>query len=218
MLKMNIGKNKEDMFHTQKFNFEDFLSRYIDEPEEMEIFDVVNALKPFQIEVGQVWVAGGAVRKTLLQKEIDSDSDFFFSNKEALVAFKQYVKEEGGKLSSETQHQETYLIDIQNKPRVIQLIKIGFYENVSKLLDTFDFTITQFAYDGESLYAGSHSLWDLSRNRLALHKLTYGVATMRRLIKYTNQVFIACAGTMQSILEEAVKNPDEIKSEIKYID
>lgn len=215
---MNIGKNKEDMFHTQKFNFEDFLSRYIDEPEEMEIFDVVNALKPFQIEVGQVWVAGGAVRKTLLQKEIDSDSDFFFSNKEALVAFKQYVKEEGGKLSSETQHQETYLIDIQNKPRVIQLIKIGFYENVSKLLDTFDFTITQFAYDGESLYAGSHSLWDLSRNRLALHKLTYGVATMRRLIKYTNQVFIACAGTMQSILEEAVKNPDEIKSEIKYID
>ncbi|MFI8625447.1 hypothetical protein ACIGEH_14390 [Bacillus altitudinis] len=41
---------------------------------------------------------------------------------------------------------------------------------------------------------------------------------MRRLIKYTNQVFIACAGTMQSILEEAVKNPDEIKSEIKYID
>ncbi|CAL8901955.1 conserved hypothetical protein [Bacillus pumilus] len=218
MLKMNKEKNKGDMFHTQKFNFEDFLSRYIDEPEEMEIFDVVNTLKPFQIGVGQVWVAGGAVRKTLLQKEIDSDYDFFFSNNEALVAFKQHVKEEGGKLSSETLHQETYLIDIQNKPRVIQLIKIGFYENVSKLLDTFDFTITQFAYDGESLYAGSHSLWDLSRNRLALHKLTYGVATMRRLIKYTNQGFIACAGTMQSILEEAVKNPDVIKSEIKYID
>lgn len=215
---MNKGKNKEDMFHTQKFNFEDFLSRYIDEPEEMEIFDVVNTLKPFQIQVGQVWVAGGAVRKTLLQKEIDSDYDFFFSNNEALVAFKQHVKEEGGKLSSETPHQETYLIDIQNKPRVIQLIKIGFYESVSKLLDTFDFTITQFAYDGENLYAGSHSLWDLSRNRLALHKLTYGVATMRRLIKYTNQGFIACAGTMQSILEAAVKNPNVIRSEIKYID
>ncbi|MCY8996892.1 hypothetical protein [Bacillus inaquosorum] len=42
---------------------------------------------------------------------------------------------------------ETYLIDIKNKPRVIQLVKIGFYVNIESLLYTFYFTITQFAYD-----------------------------------------------------------------------
>lgn len=57
----------------------------------------------------------------------------------------------------------------------------------------------------------THSLWELSRNKLALHKLTYGVAPMRKLIKYTNQGFTACAGTMQSILEATVKRPDELR-------
>lgn len=60
----------------------------------------------------------------------------------------------------------------------------------------------------------THSLWELSRNKLALHKLTYGVAPMRKLIKYTNQGFTACAGTMQSILEATVKEPDELHQKL----
>lgn len=45
---------------------------------------------------------------------------------------------------------------------------------VESLVDTFDFTITQ-PYDGEKLYTGEiHSLWDLSRNKLALHMQTRG--------------------------------------------
>ena len=109
-------------------------------------------------------------------------------------------------------------MEINNKSRLIQLVKIDYYQTVDDLLDTFDFTITQFAYDGNYLYCGDYSLWDLSRRKLALHKMTYGVATMRRMLKYTNQGFEACAGVMQSILQSVVDDPNVINSDIQYID
>ncbi|MNV76271.1 hypothetical protein D3C71_1696100 [compost metagenome] len=95
---------------------------------------------------------------------------------------------------------------------------MGYYDSAETLLDSFDFTITQLAYDGTDLIFGKYTLWDLTRKRLALHKLTYGVATTRRLIKYTNQGFTACAGVLQSILEAVVANPDVIQSDVKYVD
>lgn len=193
----------------------DFLSRYNNDVENMELFSVLNGL-PFPMD--GVWLAGGALRRTLIGDLLTSDFDFFFNGEESLKAFKKSLISRGAREISKTDHQETLVIEIARKQRTIQLVKIGYYETAEQLIDSFDFTITQFAYDGEVLTCGKFSLWDLSRRRLALHKLTYGVATMRRLIKYTNQNFTACAGVMQSILESVVANPNTIQSNIQYVD
>lgn len=95
---------------------------------------------------------------------------------------------------------------------------MGYYTSPESVIDSFDFTITQCAYDGTDFYFGEYTLWDIPRKKLALHKLTYGVATMRRLIKYTDQGFTACAGVMRSILEAVVDNPGVIQSDVKYVD
>jgi hypothetical protein len=62
-------------------------------------------------------------------------------------------------------------------------------------------------------------LWDLGRKRLAIHKVTYPVATMRRMIKYTRQGFNACAGCMATLLRETATSPEAMASlDIAYVD
>jgi hypothetical protein len=204
---------------TQTYNFEKFLSRYNDDPKNnLIIFDILKVLP----EVGNgVWLAGGALRRTLIGQGLTSDMDFFFSSREKLESFRAELTSMGAKKKNETKHQETYLFtpeDWEYDEIEVQLIKIGYYSSATDLLDSFDFTITQFAYDGTNLYTGPYSLWDLSRKRLAVHKITYGVASMRRMIKYSNQGFTACAGCMGEFLLEIAEDPSKINMEVQYID
>jgi hypothetical protein len=211
-----LKTNKGDIILNQKYNLIDFLRRYNNDVTEMEFFKILKHL-PELAEKGP-WLAGGAVRRLLIGDPLTSDFDFFFHDETQLNEFAKALKDKGAKETAKTEHQITYSLTIEDKPRIIQLIKIGYYISPNEVLDSFDFTISQFLYDGTNLYCGTHSLWDLARRRLALHKLTFGVATMRRLIKYTKQGFTACAGVMQSILEAVVNDPKTINSDVQYLD
>lgn len=199
----------------RKDNAVKFLERFTD-VESIELLDVLEELPNLSKE--GPWLAGGALRRTLIGMELESDFDFFFRDAKQLAKFKKDLKELGANLTSENDHAETFMLKVCGKDRVIQLIKMDFYESPEEVIDSFDFTITQLAYDGTDIYFGPYTLWDLPRKRLALHKLTYGVATMRRLIKYTDQGFTACQGVMRSILEAVVDNPSVIQSEVQYVD
>lgn len=199
----------------RKDNAVKFLERFTD-IESIELLDVLEELPDLSKE--GPWLAGGALRRTLIGMELESDFDFFFRDAKQLAKFKKDLKELGANLTSENDHAETFMLKVCGKDRVIQLIKMDFYESPEEVIDSFDFTITQLAYDGTDIYFGPYTLWDLPRKRLALHKLTYGVATMRRLIKYTDQGFTACQGVMRSILEAVVDNPSVIQSEVQYVD
>jgi len=74
----------------------------------------------------------------------------------------------------------------QSKPK-IQLVKSIWYDDPQHIIDTFDFTVAQFATDGKFLYANPTSFIDLSRKRLVLHRMTFPASTLRRLIKYANK-------------------------------
>ncbi|WP_268623914.1 hypothetical protein [Paenibacillus alvei] len=198
----------------QKFIAEEFLSRFLD-IENVELLEVV---RNFELSAEGPWLAGGAIRRTLINQELDSDFDFFFKDQKQHDDFKKKLEARGAKKINESAHAQTYMLRLYGKDRLIQLITMNYYESAEKLLDSFDFTITQLAYDGVNLYAGDFTLWDLPRKRLALHKLTFGVATMRRMIKYTDQGFTACNGVMKSILDAVVKNPQVINAETPYID
>jgi hypothetical protein len=199
----------------QRDNAIEFLGRFTD-VDELEMFAVLSDLP--SLSADGPWLAGGAIRRTLINMDLESDFDFFFKDIEQLTKFRRDIKSNGAKLINENEHAETYMKRIGGKDRLIQLVKMDFYESPETLLDSFDFSITQLAYDGTDLFFGKYTLWDLPRKKLTLHKLTYGVASMRRLIKYTQQGFTACAGTMKSILEAVVANPDVIQSDVKYVD
>lgn len=166
------------------------------------------------------WLAGGALRRTLIGHSLDSDFDFFFKSADALEAWADILPS-SLKLVRETEHHKHYRGTIEGSelPIDVQAIRFRFYETAEQVIDSFDYTVTMFCLDGKDLVTTPYALWDLGRRKLAVHKVTYPVATMRRLLKYTKQGFTACAGCLQSILKETATSPEAMgQLDIEYVD
>jgi hypothetical protein len=191
-----------------KFDFEAFLARSSDADfKELTISQVLRGLPP--IGANGPWLAGGAVRRTVLGEEPKSDFDFFFRDADQLKEFCAGLEQRGFIKVKETTHHIHYKGNIGGSglPRDIQAIRFAFYPDADAVIDSFDFTICQFAFDGKTLTAGDYALFDLGRKRLAVHKLTFPVSSMRRMLKYTKQGFTACSGAIATILRETAQNP-----------
>lgn len=165
------------------------------------------------------WIAGGALRRTLLRQEPDSDFDFFFKDADQLTAFAAELDTKGFEKVRETEHHMHYRGRVGDSalPADVQLIRFAFYADALAVIDSFDFTICQFAFDGTLMTAGDYSLWDLGRKRLAVHKVTFPVSSMRRVLKYATQGFKACNGCLATLLRATAENPS-LNTEIAYVD
>ncbi len=169
-------------------------------------------------ESDDYWIAGGAARAFMLNQPITTDVDFFFKTPVAFEAFVEKFGSDESKRLAATEHHTTFKATVGEKTYKVQAIKIGFYGTIEECLDSFDFTICQLAAHKGKLYAGQYTMWDLARKRLALHKLSYGAATVRRLLKYTNQGFTACQGCIVSLLRAVGDAPSVINSDVQYVD
>lgn len=195
-----------------RFNLEEFCARSGCSTE--ELMRIMAAVK------GDAWCAGGAIRRTLINKSLDSDFDFFFRSAEHMAAWEESLPKTL-RLIRETEHHKHWRGTIEGSelPIDIQAIKFKFYETAESVIDSFDYTITMFCLDGEDLVTTPYALWDLGRKKLAVHKITYPVATMRRLLKYTRQGFTACGGCLASLLKETAASPEAMgQLDIEYVD
>lgn len=167
------------------------------------------------------WIAGGAVRRTITGEKLDSDFDFFFATKQQADVFAEMLAVKGAVKMAETDKAATYTLPDEGVylPEMkIQLITFSFFSDPEAVIDAFDFTLSQFAYDGETVFVGPFSLWDVARRRIVIHKVSYGVSTIRRLLKYTAQGYTVCAGALAEILNQVVANPEVIQADAAYID
>lgn len=166
------------------------------------------------------WCAGGAIRRTLMKQPLDSDFDFFFRSAEALAEWEKKLPATLS-LFRETEHHKHWKGTVEGSaiPVEIQAIRFRYYDSAEAVIDSFDYTITQFARDGSKLVTTPEALWDLGRKRLAIHKVTYPVATMRRMLKYTRQGYTACAGCMATLFRETASSQEAQASlDIAYVD
>lgn len=196
----------------------EFLSRSTDRDfDDTTLAKVLASLPPLS-ENGP-WLAGGAIRRTLLQQEPDSDFDFFFRDPDQLSTFTSALERIGLAKLRETEHHVHYqgCVGGSSLPINIQCIRFAFYTDAEAVIDSFDFTICQFAFDGMKLTTGLYSLWDLGRKRLAIHKVTFPVSSMRRVLKYAQQGFKACNGCLATLLRATAENPS-LNMEIAYVD
>lgn len=193
-------------------NFQDFCDRSgCSTDDVMRVYEALG---------GGAWMAGGAIRRTLIGQALDSDFDFFFKSADALEEWEAGLPS-GLKLIRETEHHKHWRGTIAGSdlPIDVQAIRFRFYENAEQVIDSFDYTITMFVIDDDDMVTTPYALWDLGRRKLAVHKISYPVATMRRLLKYTKQGFTACAGCLQSILKETAASPEAMgQLDIEYVD
>lgn len=160
------------------------------------------------------WLCGGSVRRFISGEALDTDFDIFFYNEDQKDKFARALTRKGFKKGTSNKFNTVYTKD----EMIVQLIHINYYTSVQDVLRSFDFSLCQFGYDGASIYAADWSLWDLGRRRLVPEKISYGVSSLRRILKYARQGFTICAGGFATILQQVVDNPEIIQHDIEYID
>lgn len=204
----------------QRFLLTDFIARSSDKNEdEITLLKILPGLP--HLSINGPWLAGGSLRRTLLGQEPDSDFDFFFKNSEQLDQFAKLCEKIGLEKTSDKDHYLQFegIVSGSKLPVKVQAIRFAYYQSAEEVIDSFDFTICQFAYDGVSLICGDTALWDLGRKRLAVHKITFALSSMRRILKYSSQGFYACPGAMISLLKAIPENPSLLNQlSIKYVD
>lgn len=197
-----------------KYNFQEFCDRSGCNPD--EVFRINNVFKSVEC-----WLGGGAIRRTLIKQPLDSDFDFFFKGVDQKNDFVELAKSLGMTVTRETKHHTELKGPLKGSdlPVVVQAIHFKYYNSVEEVLDSFDYTITQFVLDKDDVYTTDMSLWDLGRRKLAIHKVTYPVATMRRMLKYGNQGFTACGGCMADLYKKTIESNTALgELDIHYVD
>ena len=166
------------------------------------------------------WLCGGAVRRLVMGMPQESDYDFFFKDANQFGIFVATMKELGAKKLHENEFNVTWELLAQDKePKIkVQAIRIAYHANITSVLDSFDFSLCQCGYDGESFHFGEFTLFDLANKKLIPEKITYGVSSLRRMIKYTRQGYGVCGGGLANMLEQIVADPSIINKKVEYID
>jgi hypothetical protein len=163
-------------------------------------------------------ILGGGAARSIFTKEKINDYDLFPNSFKKMEEIKSYFLSLGATIKFECP--EKKLISLMYKNEKIQLIKTQEYNNVYELLDSFDFTCTQFAYFNNILYVyKSDCLSDAKRKHLILHKLTYPAATIKRINKYVNYGYKTYPSLYSNIAKLIYDRTNTIKdSALVYID
>lgn len=163
-----------------------------------------NLLYPLpELNLDKVWIAGGAVRSSLLGEKY-SDIDVFGQTKEDLNAFVETLN--GYKLVYNSENLRTYKKG-NDKVQVI----FREYKSIKECLNSFDYTICQFAMNNDGLYCMPDSLIHLFRKRLVVNQinLDYAADSLRRMQKYIKRGFTICDGGIAQIMEAVRGATDE---------
>lgn len=165
------------------------------------------------------WIAGGFIRRWFNNLKQDSDIDLFFKDKETYDAVCKHLTALTLSPAVETLNNTRFKILVEKGWEIeVQCIKIAFYKDVDAVLDSFDFTICQFAFDGKNIIATELAVIDSGRKRLVPHKITYGVSSLRRIIKYTKQGYYMCGGAATEFLTQVVHHPEAIRADVVSVD
>lgn len=218
------------MMANQRFSLGTFWSRY--GRQEYGDTDFAKALARLPaLSPDGPWIAGGSVRRLVSRLPQDSDFDFFFRDQAQFDAFVKALKAGGSTVASESAFNITFTVPaVKAKPVAddefsatgpelkVQAICIAFHETLDAVLDSFDFSICQCGYDGSDLVFGQWALFDIASKRLVPGRISYGVSTLRRLIKYARQGFTICSGGLANMLEQIADHPEIINAEVEYVD
>lgn len=142
------------------------------------------------------WIAGGAIRDYFMGIAIKTDHDLFFPNEIEYQKASVYFKAKGAIVKWESENG----MKVSYNGRVFDLIK-KYFASPQETINAFDFTVSMFAVDLETVYFGGSSFIDLAKRQLMINKITFPASTMSRAFRYYKKGFTMCQGEMKKIVE-----------------
>lgn len=166
------------------------------------------------------WLAGGALR-TLLDKDDDiCDIDLFFYGKVQSMQVEVKLKEQGYRETFRCPKGEllTVVKEINGKVSKVQLITKFYYPSQEFLISTFDIVPSCASWDGQTLVFANGWI-DCVRKKLAkLQPVTYPVATIKRLIKYSMKGYFVPSADIKNMVVEINASPLDEAALALYVD
>ena len=172
-----------------------------------------------------VVIAGGAIRAVFAGEKI-SDYDVYFKNNEIKNDF---IKDFSDKATvlGKTDNAITFAHCLENEKIYVQscILPNAMFEDVSKIIETFDFTCCMGAFDCGTLQFILHSsfLPDLARRELKINvNAKYPICTLFRVKKYIAKGYkisgTECVKLALAINKLNMKNYQELKEQLNGID
>jgi hypothetical protein len=161
-----------------------------------KLIEVYNSLAPKLSFLGQIYIAGGAVRDTLLGRKPKDYDLFILGEPSETVAypdkFKQFCELQLSLKTFENNLEwhksEPFLLtNIQLDSETEVQIMHRNLNTVHELLDTFDWDISQFAFGADGITAKRAVATIKEGEYLNLHKITFPASTLRRGYRFSER-------------------------------
>lgn len=133
-----------------------------------------------------VILGGGYFRKLVDEDDVLCDYDIFFTKNDAIEKLKNHLELLGYRQVFACPKGELFTYKKQDGVKV-QLITKFIYSNLREMVDSFDLTACCAGWDGEMFESNRRFIFDVKSKRINLNKVTYPVATMNRIAKYTGK-------------------------------
>ena len=208
------------------YNFKEILEgNGVENPEDSPLYHFCDCLDAIGVKIEPTgpWICGGSVLKTFLGQPLDTDIDLFFAGQ---VTYNDALTKMGknAKLTRETALSHTFdcLFEHSGKEykQQVQLVKYIFKPKASEIIDTFDLSVCQIAFDGERVVAPESSIEDMKNNRLTINvdKVTMPGSTLRRIIKYVKRGFTVDDKNLQAFSDRFLEGESEAKEKAGFVE
>lgn len=160
------------------------------------IVEFVRSIPGLNLEFGP-WVAGGAARRIYEgQNELGSgDIDIFYPSYDIREAcnkllFHRFYNSTVGKFACvSSNNNQKIVIHNNTKPIAMHSVASSYFQDVTKLLDSFDFNVCQFATDGYQICYTEQAKDGCDSRKIQLTTKKPKRTSTARLLKYMNYGF-----------------------------
>lgn len=180
--------------------------------------------------------AGGYARSLICGGPAGDDIDLFFKSAEALQQCIDVITSEQNKIESPLYGysdvdivtlnklkygdgtKELMTIDIKSKygDPTLQLVKSFYFDSPEHVIDSFDFTVCQFAFDRDNIYFNPISLLDYHQKRLIIHKFNTPKQMLKRITKYSLKGYSLDNASSELLIKYIGDLKDTDEAEILY--
>lgn len=152
-----------------------------------------------------VYIAGGSLRSFFDRTPLE-DYDVFFRDEESFTRTLNAFTTQGFEVVWKCPMGSLTTLKMKHALRTykVQLITERFYPSMEALLDSFDFTVTRFGYDGSHIYFDRQAYRDARSKTLRIHHLSYPIATLKRVEKYVKKGYKTTPDFYNDLLDDYV--------------
>lgn len=153
------------------------------------------------------FVSGGCLRRAILEQNLlDGDIDVVFKDKDQFEKTLKIVSNSDKFFfKKESPTNKTF---IHKKSQAeLQLVNYKYFDKAHEVIDDMDYRMCQFAFDGRTITYNPYSLYDIAKGNLVVHNVTFGLNTVKRILKYNKQGFNISDVELRKLLQTIVDNP-----------